>query len=300
MIRSCLRQASRLCLDSQGHSVSPFAMRAFFADFLNFSACLVLMVVVVDQSNAQSSFLAANAITQANTQRIEEALQQIGSVDFVENPLQQVVETMQQQFGVQIVLARRKLEEASVSPDTPITRTLSRLPLESLLRRILDDIELSFTIRDDVILISTPEDIESQLITRVYPVLDLATDHDSTPTNRSPGSDAIFGDYDSLIEVITSTLKPDSWDDVGGPGGVDLLPNAAALVVSQTRDVHQQIEHLLIALRRAKSVQGIRSVVLPAADGSAIPNQSLIRRAQRIAPSTALPWQRPQTYAAGN
>jgi Protein of unknown function (DUF1598) len=30
-----------------------------------------------------------------------------------------------------------------------------------------------------------------------------------------------FADFDSLIELITSTIKPDSWDDVGGPGAID-------------------------------------------------------------------------------
>jgi hypothetical protein len=30
-----------------------------------------------------------------------------------------------------------------------------------------------------------------------------------------------IADFDSLIELITSTVKPDSWDDVGGPGAID-------------------------------------------------------------------------------
>ena len=30
-----------------------------------------------------------------------------------------------------------------------------------------------------------------------------------------------MADFDSLIELITTTIKPDSWDDVGGPGAID-------------------------------------------------------------------------------
>jgi len=30
-----------------------------------------------------------------------------------------------------------------------------------------------------------------------------------------------MADFDSLIELMTTTIKPDSWDDVGGPGAVD-------------------------------------------------------------------------------
>jgi hypothetical protein len=30
-----------------------------------------------------------------------------------------------------------------------------------------------------------------------------------------------FADFDSLIDLIIATIKPDSWDDVGGPGAID-------------------------------------------------------------------------------
>src|SRR5205823_11644901 len=66
-----------------------------------------------------------------------------------------------------------KLEEASVSPDTPVTKTLRGVTLRSALRLILKDLELTYVIRDEVLQITTPEDAESQLITKVYPVGDL-------------------------------------------------------------------------------------------------------------------------------
>jgi hypothetical protein len=40
-------------------------------------------------------------------------------------------------------------------------------------------------------------------------------------TNRGMRGGGAFADFDSLIELITSTIKPDSWDDVGGPGAID-------------------------------------------------------------------------------
>ena len=38
---------------------------------------------------------------------------------------------------------------------------------------------------------------------------------------RGARGGAAMADFDSLIELITSTVKPDSWDDVGGPGAID-------------------------------------------------------------------------------
>jgi Flp pilus assembly secretin CpaC len=55
---------------------------------------------------------------------------------------------------------------------------------------------------------------------------------------------------DQLMRLITNTLKPQSWDDMGGPGHIEYFPLAMALVVNQTPEVQEQIELLLTALRR--------------------------------------------------
>jgi len=194
---------------------------------------------------------------QASEQTIELALARRGSVEFSETPLHDAMVELTQQFQIPIVLSLKKLEEASVSADTPITVRLSNLSLESILGLILERLELAFTIRHEVLLITTPEDVESQLTTRTYPVLDLVF-------SRSSGSTVFVGaDYDSLIEIITTTIKPDSWDNVGGPGAIDQSENAGSLVVSHTIIVHRQIERLLSSLRRAKSLQGISSLPVP-------------------------------------
>ncbi len=38
------------------------------------------------------------------------------------------------------------------------------------------------------------------------------------------GGGAAFADFDTLIELITSTIAPDSWDEVGGAGAVEPFP----------------------------------------------------------------------------
>jgi len=35
---------------------------------------------------------------------------------------------------------------------------------------------------------------------------------------------AALADFDSLIELITATIAPDSWDEVGGPGAIESFP----------------------------------------------------------------------------
>jgi len=73
----------------------------------------------------------------------------------------------------------------------------------------------------------------------------------------SPGSmgGAALADFDSLIDLITSTTAPESWDAVGGPGAIESFATNLSLVISQTQDVHDQIADLLEQLRRLQDLQ---------------------------------------------
>ena len=57
---------------------------------------------------------------------------------------------------------------------------------------------------------------------------------------RYGNGDAALADFDSLIELITNTIAPETWDDVGGPGVSDPFPTNLSLVISQTQQVHDQ------------------------------------------------------------
>lgn len=62
-------------------------------------------------------------------------------------------------------------------------------------------------------------------------------------------------DFDSLIDLITSTIQPNTWDDVGGAGSIAPFEPNLSLVVSQTQEVHEQIVDLLEQLRRMQDLQ---------------------------------------------
>ncbi|MFN4257734.1 MAG: hypothetical protein ACK4RK_00420 [Gemmataceae bacterium] len=70
---------------------------------------------------------------------------------------------------------------------------------------------------------------------------------------RSPGQMQTMEDL--LIKLITNTIAPNTWSDVGGPGTIDYFPIGMALVVNQTPDVQEQIQSLLNQLRVMQDVQ---------------------------------------------
>jgi hypothetical protein len=55
---------------------------------------------------------------------------------------------------------------------------------------------------------------------------------------------------DRLIRLITSTIAPQTWSDMGGQGTIQYSPLTKTLIVNQTEDVQEQIAGLLAELRR--------------------------------------------------
>jgi len=62
-------------------------------------------------------------------------------------------------------------------------------------------------------------------------------------------------DFDTLIDIITGTVKPESWEDVGGPGTIRENPMNLSLIIGQTQEVHEEIVDLLEQLRRLQDLQ---------------------------------------------
>ena len=54
-----------------------------------------------------------------------------------------------------------------------VTVSLSGVTLRSALKLMLKEIDLTYVIRDEVLKITTPEEAENELLTKVYPVADL-------------------------------------------------------------------------------------------------------------------------------
>ena len=68
------------------------------------------------------------------------------------------------------------------------------------------------------------------------------------PSGRPAATPRVV-DFDSTIETITSTIGPDTWDEVGGPSSIAAFDGTLDLVVSNTAQIHAQIEALLARLR---------------------------------------------------
>lgn len=182
--------------------------------------------------------------------RIIELLAAPAEIDVAELPLCDVMHKLSDQHHVQIYLDEKSLEESGCSRDTPITRSIKGVSLRTQLKLLLDELDLTYVVRNEVLMITSKTECECMLTLKIYPVFDLVVRPPGAPTSR-PGLD-----FRPLIENIKSTVAPTTWDEVGGPGEIKPFTNSAALVISQTTAAHDEITELLKALREARTSQG--------------------------------------------
>ena len=219
-------------------------------------------------------------------------------------------------------------EAQHLAPGTQGVWQLAGLAMDHGEGALLRDVDLTWTIRSSMLLITTPEEAESMLFTRTYQVAELVLpvsgmkyDSQRLPTIRREDPNNFWGpmyggmggmggmsgmsgmgggeggatgnqgavsggtgmfqrmgicggcpppphrwtavaDFDSLIEVITGTIDPTTWDAVGGPGSISPFESSLSLVITQTRDTHRHIEALLEELRDRQ--RGVPTVVIDA------------------------------------
>jgi len=148
-----------------------------------------------------------------------------------------LIDAVSKKSAVQVLLDEKAIAEAGHGAESEIpTLQLAGVTLAAALTRFLQPMELTWIVRDEVLCITSRAEADSALVTKVYPTGGLF--------GSDPGSAT---QHARLRDVITSTIVPDGWDEMGGPGTISVAPQL--LVVSQSRVVHDAIDDLLGKLR---------------------------------------------------
>lgn len=143
---------------------------------------------------------------------------------FHKTPLDEALATISNGAKVDIYFDHAALDDVPVATDTPVSLATGRYTAREALRRILDSCGLKYSIEYGGLIVTTRECGRERLDIAVYDVSDFVV-----PENA-------WGYSESLIECITTTLDPTSWDAVGGEGSIAPLfvQGKAFLVIRQT------------------------------------------------------------------
>jgi len=164
----------------------------------------------------------------------------------------------------------RDLEEnAYIERDTAIgMQGISGIPLGKAIKEVLNSVsggfvELDYAIEDGIITIATKQSLPGKLIPRVYDITELigvpaqfrAELEAGMEDIESSASSAAREDFQvtaetkaqsiaTIMQMIQETIAPSSWYINGGEGTISSHGNR--LIVSQTPQIHEQIQKLLM------------------------------------------------------
>jgi hypothetical protein len=160
-------------------------------------------------------------------------------ITVADQPLKDVLDQLQQEYAIPIQIDGAALDAAGVGIDAPVTRSLHNVSLRSTLKLMLEPLELTWTIRDEVLMVTTREAADRRLVVCVYNVQGLVNDSDPTS-------------MDGLISAIHCCVAPQSWSG-NADKRADIRPlKPGLLVVSQTPAIHEEVSELLAKIRKAR------------------------------------------------
>lgn len=167
--------------------------------------------------------------TSPEQDRVIKLLQQRRPLKFMDTPLVEVLRALERENGLSIHLTK-KIEDAGVLPNTPVTCDLPEAPLAENLARLLQSLNLTYLVKDELVRITTIEDAQSPRSIEIE-VFDIR------PILKKC--------FDSEVqELIAFGVHPASWDQT--------VPQEfqGMLVVQQRHDVLEQVSYVLRVIDR--------------------------------------------------
>ncbi|HVJ67348.1 MAG TPA: hypothetical protein VM510_05150, partial [Caulifigura sp.] len=229
--------------------------------------------------------------------RIKRALTETISLNFQDAPLSQVIQYIAEQKGINAKIDQAALADEAVSASTPVSINIHGLKMKSALDSLLAEMNLGYTIENEMLVITSKLKERGGLMTKTYQVADLVIpitvpgsqsslrpgtgygpfDNQLNPglpqvangadpfadlssltgaaapkTMGGPGSNA---DFQSLTNLLTDVIDPQSWSENGGQATVNSHESTLSLVIRQTQRGHEEIADLLDQLRRLQDLQ---------------------------------------------
>ncbi|MBI3822124.1 MAG: hypothetical protein HY289_05520 [Planctomycetes bacterium] len=115
----------------------------------------------------------AHPLSDPREQQIEYRLRQPISLNFRNVPLEQAIKDLGAASGLPVVLDYRALQEDNVRLDAPLNIDVPNISMKSALNIMLDQVKLTYAIKNQVLMITTHKETSGRLVRVTYPVADL-------------------------------------------------------------------------------------------------------------------------------
>ncbi len=169
------------------------------------------------------------------SREIKKALNAPMNIAFQQLTVQEALDLLRAKTGLNIVVDIPSLDKQERALNYVINLSLKDVTFRTALKHILRQADLSYTIDDGVLVITAGQPAG---VRHVYPVADFLKKNSDDQGK-------------ALIRVITKTIEPSSWSEMGGKGLIEFFPEGRCLVIQQTPEIHEEIASLLLDLRKA-------------------------------------------------
>ena len=172
------------------------------------------------------------------SERISNELRKKTQLDFIDAPLVEVVEVLTERHGIPIQFDNAALKANKAEVDAPVTRSLRDVSLASALGLILDEFNLDYMIKHEVLLITSKERVNSTLVTQVY-------------HNKNIGMQGR-----EFADVVSKTIQPETWRTQAAATATNKAPKQVgviqvasnAVIIRHSSRVHDEIATLIAKL----------------------------------------------------
>ena len=175
---------------------------------------------------------------QARTKNLNQTLQKVETVDLDEDLLSDVFAFIAEQFGVNIAIDRRALDDEGIDiRDLSVNLSRRKVQLRSILNAITRQHELTFVNLHGVLLITTPVALEDSMSVQI---------HDARKLMQAGFVN------DSFIDMLQGGNG--SWQDRDGDGGTLTVLSNGLIVIRQTAEQHRVVTQRIKQLRSAMKI----------------------------------------------
>jgi hypothetical protein len=185
----------------------------------------------------------------AGTTRAQDALlrKPILRIDLYHLSFDVAIESLQQLSGATIWIDRAELPKELIDQMPPVSLHLANAPLSQALGALTllraGDIQLGYTVKDGIVLITSRDKADRSAITRTYDIRDLIS---------APAVPGRHQGIEALVRLLEETVETDTWVDNGGLVGVTYELNGR-LIIRQTWPAQEKVAMFLEALRSSRT-----------------------------------------------
>ncbi len=149
------------------------------------------------------------------------------TVDVKNRSFQSVLDYLRDKTGLPIIVDQDSLKQVDASYDSSVSLNMKDVSVRTVLHQVLGNLNLTYIIRNEAVQVVSPALAKQAMVVRTYYAQDLIPSGLGFITAVQAAQ---------LIEMIQSTVAPQTWKTNGGDGTILYDPITGGLVVKQSAE----------------------------------------------------------------